>query len=437
MAMKYVKLFENWLLTEGDDGKIKVFAPTAPQKTPVLNTTIKDFESLSSDQISTFFQRLFRRAKQTPGSDKFVAKPEDGENLNIELTEEIKLDKEATIGDPYRIGSPSREIIDKGDREDNIETIQEFFKIDKNSATILMQDVISKSVKDDNTLTAKDGVRYLTYDAKFSCTKIVDPKAKSDVYFQSSPRSNTLYGKKTGIIDMGIVWIFVISGGKVVFRKYNGVSVGQLLAFISTNMDPEELDLLEQDGLNKYADICQDIFGGEGETDRAKFAKTMKVEVGDKTLELVNDETPTDKGGKGVEMPIFVGGKVMGSCGFDFGKANLKEDSKKTLSSPELLNILKTAVKTLEIIGHTDGKGDKGFNQKLSEERAKSVLEFLKSLPEFKEIKPSVKITTSGKGSSEMVEDDKGGSLIEIAVKNRRVVILVDDKGPNYDVLYK
>ena len=75
--------------------------------------------------------------------------------------------------------------------------------------------------------------------------------------------------------------------------------------------------------------------------------------------------------------PIVIGAKItLNNIFFDYGKAELR-----SLSDVELNNVaelLKNNPKLkVEISGHTDNKGDDEFNQKLSEERAKAVVDHL------------------------------------------------------------
>jgi outer membrane protein OmpA-like peptidoglycan-associated protein len=264
--------------------------------------------------------------------------------------------------------------------------------------------------------------------------KIEDPKAQSTVYFG-------YYKGGSGtdsIINMRLRYVFVISGDKVIFRSGNSdakyVTVGMLLTFINTNMSPSDTDLL--DAKDTYVADCENIFGGETSTGYSTFANTMKIQVGGKVLTVTNDERPLEKGGKGVTLPLFAGDKIIGSCEFDFAKSTLREESKEILSSPALWDILTKANAEIQIVGHTDGKGSKEVNRKLSEDRAKSVLNFLQTLPEFKNIKPNVKISSIGKGYDEPAEPDDKGKNALAAARNRRVVILIDGKGPNYEELY-
>ncbi len=76
---------------------------------------------------------------------------------------------------------------------------------------------------------------------------------------------------------------------------------------------------------------------------------------------------------------VEVGSKiVLKNIFFDFGKATLRSDSESELDRlAKLLNDV-PALK-IEISGHTDNVGSQSFNQKLSENRAKSVVEYLVS----------------------------------------------------------
>lgn len=74
---------------------------------------------------------------------------------------------------------------------------------------------------------------------------------------------------------------------------------------------------------------------------------------------------------------IAVGSKiVLNNIFFDFGKATLRKESEAELDKlTKLLNDIPTL--RIEIAGHTDNKSSADFNQKLSEARAKSVVDYL------------------------------------------------------------
>jgi len=101
---------------------------------------------------------------------------------------------------------------------------------------------------------------------------------------------------------------------------------------------------------------------------------------------------------------------------FKLNKAELNENIKKTLDSiVETLEEYPEAKATIK--GHTDATGPEEFNKKLSEERAKSVSDYLIS----KGIDSS-RIETVGIGTSEPIADD---STKEGKMQNRNVDITI------------
>ena len=74
---------------------------------------------------------------------------------------------------------------------------------------------------------------------------------------------------------------------------------------------------------------------------------------------------------------IIVGSKVvLNNIFFDYDKATLRSESIAELD--RLVNLLKNSSSLkIQISGHTDNKGSADYNQKLSENRAKSVVEYL------------------------------------------------------------
>jgi OOP family OmpA-OmpF porin len=90
---------------------------------------------------------------------------------------------------------------------------------------------------------------------------------------------------------------------------------------------------------------------------------------------------------------------------FDSGKASLRPESSKELNElAEYMTLKKTLV--IEIAGHTDNVGAKEANQKLSEDRANSVRDYLMK----KAIAPE-RVTAKGYGDTQPVannDTDKG-----------------------------
>jgi OOP family OmpA-OmpF porin len=101
---------------------------------------------------------------------------------------------------------------------------------------------------------------------------------------------------------------------------------------------------------------------------------------------------------------------------FDFNKATLKEDGKRELD--ELAQRLKDAkVDTIEAVGHADRIASEKYNQKLSEQRAQAVSEYLASTGIA-----SDKIRAEGKGKSEPITGDQCRKMGPEKGSNRRLV---------------
>ena len=77
MATKYIKLFENWLLSESD--RETEFDSSKPHNWPVMDTTIAHLrEADSKGNLEKLFETLFRRA-----TNKDVWDENAGENFNV------------------------------------------------------------------------------------------------------------------------------------------------------------------------------------------------------------------------------------------------------------------------------------------------------------------------------------------------------------------
>lgn len=88
------------------------------------------------------------------------------------------------------------------------------------------------------------------------------------------------------------------------------------------------------------------------------------------TLKSALGATETDRG-----TVISLPGDVL----FDFNKATIRADARPTLD--RLVQLIKTTnPPSVAIEGHTDSKGDDGYNQRLSQARARSVRDYLISV---------------------------------------------------------
>ena len=115
--------------------------------------------------------------------------------------------------------------------------------------------------------------------------------------------------------------------------------------------------------------------------------------------------TPVDSAGC-PEIPNLLG------VNFEYNKAALTDEGRDILDEAAMV-IDKHPNIRVEIVGHTDSRGSESYNQRLSERRAQSVVDYLTG----KGISSS-RLSASGRGESEPIannESDKGRAL------NRRV----------------
>ena len=107
---------------------------------------------------------------------------------------------------------------------------------------------------------------------------------------------------------------------------------------------------------------------------------------------------------------------------FDFDMINFEFDSAViNINSYEILRRIGNVMNNddmvnvkFKIIGHTDNKGSDEYNQKLSEDRARSVKNYLTDNYNVR----SIRLMDSGKGESQLLADIDGSNP-----KNRRVEI--------------
>jgi OmpA-OmpF porin, OOP family len=105
-----------------------------------------------------------------------------------------------------------------------------------------------------------------------------------------------------------------------------------------------------------------------------------------------------------------------GRIRFEPGRATLEADSTALLD--RLIEIaMRCPAANIEIAGHTDGDGEDGFNQALSEKRAQAVVDYL-----VKAGLPANRFTAVGYGSTQPVA---GNDTDEGKAQNRRIEFLV------------
>ncbi|MBI3148771.1 MAG: OmpA family protein [Betaproteobacteria bacterium] len=104
---------------------------------------------------------------------------------------------------------------------------------------------------------------------------------------------------------------------------------------------------------------------------------------------------------------------------FEFNSARLSEDGKEILVQlgQALTSDSLSGVKSIVLEGHTDAKGNAGYNRVLSLRRAQTVKDFLAQ----KQSVPASKLKAVGKGSTELADPKNPEDGV-----NRRVRVIVD-----------
>ncbi len=102
---------------------------------------------------------------------------------------------------------------------------------------------------------------------------------------------------------------------------------------------------------------------------------------------------------------------------FDVNKASFRNAAQPELEKAAERVRRVTSIEAVQIVGHTDSTGSSAYNQKLSEQRAATVKDFLVK----NGIQPS-KITILGKGETSPIADN---ATKDGRAKNRRVEVMI------------
>lgn len=172
---------------------------------------------------------------------------------------------------------------------------------------------------------------------------------------------------------------------------------------------PEELDWNGKNDSNTVVPDGMYYATLEAYDNYGNYAKTDQREIRVMTTPKIKDTEikETERG-----LVISFGAKVL----FDTAKYNLKKGAVKTLK--EVTDLLKMYPNNrIMVEGHTDSVGKIMYNQRLSENRANSVKNFL-----VKEGIPAEKIKTKGYGKLRPIADNKTAAGRE---QNRRVEVII------------
>lgn len=166
-----------------------------------------------------------------------------------------------------------------------------------------------------------------------------------------------------------------------------------------------------EDSLKKTAEARTSELERELKEERAK-AEARQKEAKDKLNKLRSKLIQVNEDARGIILS-------MSDILFDVDKATLKQDLKTSLAKVAgILSVYQELNVSVE--GHTDNQGSAEYNMKLSEQRAKNVLDFLES--QGIEAK---RLTYKGYGMTRPIGDN---STKEGRQKNRRVDLVIQDK---------
>lgn len=495
MAMKYVKLFENWLLTEGD--QVTEFDASKPDMWPVKETTVKN--AVKTGLSEKFLQSIFRRALkeenreflkvseayveevktfQFPVSGIFANERKDDASLAKLNNAIARLEWDIKQEAYTRSGKEQKDwnLLDvKTTSAPEIKKIIEKYYIGLTNAG-------NKKSEWMNRQDTKD--MYKSMGAKKQefidfCTKTLLPKLEARVKVAESRQDRFIdfYWKNDQIFT---VYVEKELGGGIDETKpimdypcidINCFGIEQYLPIPKPVEGKEEVEVEPEENplynLLKAGDInalnFKDIkltFGmimtwlnkwqnGESylpalsNTGAKQYPEWVATIFDAEEREYLADFEPTSftlAGTKfnlantksaGTVVPLLALNKVYGTVGFAFNSSEITKDGQKSLGSDVLWKILSKADKSIIIVGNADGIGSDKVNDALSKDRAKKVLEVLQSDKRASRLKP---ISIRGDGKRNPLVDDNKGMDKKNAALNRRVEIIIDGK-PASDVL--
>lgn len=114
---------------------------------------------------------------------------------------------------------------------------------------------------------------------------------------------------------------------------------------------------------------------------------------------------------------------------FGFDKSTLRPEARTKLDELARRITQQTRVFNIKITGHADRIGSEAYNQRLSEERAQAVADYLQTQTDLRDSAFQVQ----GMGETQPVvacEGEQGNALIDCLEPNRRVVIEVSAQQP-------
>lgn len=483
MAMKYVKLFEHWLLTEA---QVKGFDKAKPGNWPVLETKIKD--AVTADFSGPFLKSIFERSISEGNRSKFnvlegsiknapvtldikkmyddkVKKNTDlkktledfvgfltqkSQNYFVENSFEVKQKSIDTLYayfqeciENLRKPNEKTEFIENPSWKKIFYSVQglvsdpssftKTFKKDKASKCILFVEELKKELEKNKKVAESQKIRIIPFfwDDKPIFKLICDP----DIAKGGDPEDGIInfkckelaFDMKSYIDDPENSGEFLenefykqIDGESMSEIDSSDITFGQVMSWLNVwQKGKSNPELLSTTGKDAYADACKEIFGPEEAASLPAFA-SASVKIGDKTVTLANSKSD------GTIVPVLAFNKVVGTVGFAYNSYEISETGLKSLKEKDIWDALSKANSSIIIVGNTDGSGPDDYNKKLSLQRAEAVLAVLSKDPRFAKLKATKNVTTRGDGKKNPLEPDDKGKNQEAAASNRRVELIID-----------
>ena len=481
MAMKYLKLFENWLVSEGKQAE--AFDASKPDMWPVKETTIENAEEakLSEKFLKSIFGRALdegNRAKLDV-SEPSLSSPKIGFAVSNFHANNVSQDtglkkytKFVTL-----LNDDCADVIDKYPKE-GVNPLQSFSVSKASEIRKILETYIKvlttpgrtefeqlsnfKAVFNGKTPEFKKGcIEFLNKWMKTLDKRVEDAGSKQvmsfDIYWEEENILTVVLDKtigegndkSDGILDykckdlrteLPSYFSTKDDEGNTEYKDnemYNtlkmqdimsidytkvNLTFGMIIAWLNKWQEGESyVPTLSSTGAKEYKNICATIFDGEEREFLAEF-KSTSFDVGGKSFKLANSKTD------GTVVPILALNKVVGTLQFAFNSFEITADGLKSLDSPELWSALSSAKTSIVIVGNTDGMGSDRINDPLSEKRAKAVLDAILKNKKLNKLKAKSKITKRGDGKKNPLKTDNKGRDKEAAALNRRVEIIIDDK---------
>ena len=497
MAMKYLKLFENWLVSEGK--QVEAFDAAKPNMWPVMETTIENAQEakLSAKFLKSIFGRAMdegNRAKleisEPSLSSPKVSFPIRGyHNSNKSQNTDLKkyddfvdlvagrCESLVTYAGSLKNQSPLQYFAAR-EASKVIEKLQQFIDvISKPGKTEFEQEGAFKRVFKDKSSTFKQNCIKMCERWKKILEKKVEEAGNQqvmsfDIAWDNTDILTVVLDKEIGKGNEKSDIIIHYKCKKLQTNLPEYIDQvddeGNALKDADGNfLDPKENELYKSLRMDDIIAIdykeVQLTFGmimawlnrwQDGESLVQYLSKTGTTEYKDVCKNEIFDgeereflaefkSTSFDIGGKSIKLantkadgtivPVLALNKVVGTVGFAFNSYKISEEGLKSLDSPDLWKALATAKKSIVIVGNTDSIGSDEINDALSEKRAKAVLDELMKNKKASSLKTK-NITKRGDGKKNPLKPDNKGKDKEASALNRRVEIIIDGK-PASDVL--